>query len=619
MKRPSLIALAITAVIFHATANAAPGSLQRTVVRELPRSQGAVESGGQRFVVKTSVPASQGKSALGQALGGAMARSGIGRAVTDARSATVRPAATVRIVRSMATPGWHVIQSSRVLTGSEVDTFMHELNAQPGVASVEPDRLYTRADVARTNAPAAAPDDPNYAALQWNFWDPAGGVRAEQGWEVSIGEGVVVAVIDTGIVQGNVDLAANVVPGYDMISDRRISRRDTDERVAGGWDQGDWVEADYCTELGSAPHEADVSSWHGSHVAGTIAQQTNNGTGLAGLAHGARVMPVRVLGSCGGFGSDIADGMLWAAGAPVEGLPVNPNPAEVLNMSLGSGGPLACPALYQDAINQVNALGSIVVVAAGNWNANAGTYTMGSCEGVITVGATRVTGGKASYSSWGTQVDLSAPGGGGAVDGDPRGFVFQAINAGEERPTSEYLLAGFTGTSMATPHVSAAVAMVQSVVQTPLTTAQMRELLQQTSRPFPVAIAANTPIGAGILDVDTLLHTAIQPPCTDNCTPIATRLQNKVDLRGLSSTGRGGLFSFEAKAGAPVSIMTMSGTGDVSLYVAAARDPSSADHDWRSIRSKSNTEVVRFTPEADGTYFVRLTGSYLGLTLVARQ
>src|SRR5690606_27996429 len=164
------------------------------------------------------------------------------------------------------------------------------------------------------------------------------------------------------------------------------------------------------------------------------------------------------------FTSDIADGMIWAAGGTVDGMPVNENPAEVLNMSLGSVNPSACPAIYQDAIDQVNALGSIIVVAAGNDNAVANTYTMASCDGVIGVGATRVTGGKASYSNYGAGVDLSAPGGGGSVDGVPNGYIWQVINGGDEGPEPDnWLLGGKGGTSMSSPHVAAAAAMVQSV------------------------------------------------------------------------------------------------------------------------------------------------------------
>src|SRR5690606_7281230 len=129
------------------------------------------------------------------------------------------------------------------------------------------------------------------------------------------------------------------------------------------------------------------------------AQETNNGIGVAGLAHGARVMPVRVLGSCGGFGSDIADGIIWAAGGEVPGLPLNENPADIINMRLGGTGPSSCPSYYQAAINPSLSLGSIIVVAAGTSHANSGTSTMSSCQNVISVGATGINGGKASYSN----------------------------------------------------------------------------------------------------------------------------------------------------------------------------------------------------------------------------
>lgn len=620
MRIQTTLGAAIAAILLTGAAQAAQPRLDRTVTRDLATTQSA-GLGGQRFVVKTTAAVAPGRAALTSALGTSVRRAGLASAVRANSTAAARPAATARVLRSMGAPGWHVVQTSRVLTESEQASFIRELSAEPGVLKVEADRLYQRADVARSTSAvrAAAPNDPGYSALQWNFHNATGGVRAEQGWDISTGEGVVVAVIDTGIVQNHADLAVNVLPGYDMISDKRISRRDTDARVAGGWDVGDWVEANYCTVLGASPHAAQDSSWHGSHVSGTIAQQTNNSLGLAGLAHNAKVMPVRVLGSCGGYGSDIADGMLWAAGAQVDGLPLNQNPAEVINMSLGSGGPSACPTVYQDAINAVNNLGSIIVVAAGNSNADASTYTMGACNGVIVVGATRVTGGKASYSSWGTRVDLSAPGGGGSVDGDPNGYIFQAINNGTTRPTTEYSLGGYTGTSMASPHVAAAVAMVQSVVDTPLAWGEMRDLLRRTARPFPASIPGSTPMGAGILDVATLLNRATQPPCTENCVPPTVQLSNKVELRGLSNGAEDAVYSFQAEAGKVLSFMTYSGTGNVSMYVAAGRVPTATDRDGFSTRANSNTETVRFTAPVAGTYYVRLTGTYAGMTLVARQ
>ncbi|MCD9098186.1 S8 family serine peptidase [Luteimonas fraxinea] len=618
MRIHSTLSAAIAAVLIAGGAQAADFSPKRTKVVDRQTASQSVISSSQRFVVRTRAPSTAGRAVLQSALRTSVQRAGLAMPVRANATAAARPAASARVLRSMGTPGWHVVQTSRALTSSERASFIRELSAEPGVVSVEVDHLYQRGNVARA-VPAAAPNDPNYAQLQWNFTDATGGVRAEAGWAISTGQDIVVAVIDTGVVENHPDLAVNILPGYDMITDRRVSRRDSDDRAPGGWDVGDWVEDGYCVALGGPPNQALDSSWHGSHVSGTVAQETNNGRALAGLAHGSKVVPIRVLGSCGGFGSDIADGMLWAAGLPVDGLPTNPNPAEVLNLSLGSGGPSACPAIYQAAIDQVNSAGSIIVVAAGNSNADAGTYTMGSCTGVIAVGATGITGAKANYSNWGTRVDLSAPGGGGFVDGDPGGYIFQVLNTGTTRPTTQYNLAGFTGTSMASPHVAAAVAMVQSVVLTPLNFTEMRALLRSTARPFPIAIPSNRPMGAGILDVGALLTRATAPPCTGNCVPPTTVLQNKVEVVGLSDGGDDKVFSFEAQAGRTLSLMTYGGTGNVSMHVARGRIPTATDRDAFSTRPASNSETVRFTAPVAGTYNIRLTGTYAGLTIVARQ
>jgi serine protease len=585
---------------------------------------------GQRFIVKTRDAGTTARRLLDGTLSTAVSRTGLQRAKAASAGAPAQGAVSAKVLREMAVPGWHVVQTSRRLNASESAAFVKELQADPAVLSVQVDRLYQRLDEQRVALPkaaaaaaaaAAAPNDPAYAQLQWNFHDPVGGVNAEQAWTRSTGQGVVVAVIDTGVVKDNPDLAANVLPGYDMITDHRVSRRDSDGRVPGGYDLGDWVEADYCAALGSPGNQQQGSSWHGSHVSGTIAQVTNNSLATAGLAHDAKILPVRVLGSCGGFGSDIADGMLWAAGLPVDGLPANPNPAEVLNMSLGSGGPDTCPQLYQDAIDKINAAGSIIVVAAGNSNADAGTYTMSSCNGVISVGATRVNGGRASYSNYGTRVDVAAPGGGGSVDGNPNGYIFQVVNAGTQSPTGDWQIGGMAGTSMASPHVAAAVAMVQSVVSTPFTWSGMRDLLRASARPFPVAIPTTTPIGAGILDVDMLLQMATTPPCQpsdSSCVPPTKTLTNKVEMHGLGSQGGDALYSFQAEAGKAVSFMTFGGTGNVALYAAAGKVPTSSSYDARSVRT-GTTQTIRVTPSSAGTYYLRLSGSYSGLTLVVRQ
>ncbi|PZP59352.1 MAG: Subtilisin-like serine protease [Pseudoxanthomonas spadix] len=622
------LAAALAAILFAGAAQAASPTIGLGRVQgPTPQSEAPTEL-GQRFIVKTRDSGTQARSLLTSTLNSAVARSGMQRALPANASAPARSAVSAKVLRDMAVPGWHVVQTSRRLSDSERTAFINELRADPSVVSVQVDRLYRRLDEASVRLPAAraaaastTPNDPAYAQLQWNFHDPVGGVNAEAAWTRSTGEGVVVAVIDTGVVQNNPDLAANVLPGYDMITDHRVSRRDSDGRVPGGYDLGDWVEADYCTALGASGNAPEPSSWHGSHVSGTIAQVTNNSLATAGLAYNAKILPVRVLGSCGGFGSDIADGMLWAAGLPVAGLPTNPNPAEVINMSLGSGAPDNCPQLYQDAIDQVNAAGTIIVVAAGNANANAGTYTMSSCNGVISVGATRVNGGRASYSNYGSRVDIAAPGGGGDVDGNPNGYIFQVLNGGTQGPTSDWQIGGMAGTSMASPHVAAAVAMVQSVATTPFTWTGMRDLLRASARPFPVAIPTTTPIGAGILDVDMLLQMATTPPCQpsdSSCVPPTKTLTNKVELRGLGSQGGDALYSFQAAAGTVVSFMTFGGSGNVAMYVSAGRTPTSSSYDARSTRA-GTTQTIRITPSSAGTYYLRLSGSYSGLTLVARQ
>ncbi|MBB4128632.1 serine protease [Xanthomonas translucens] len=617
------LALALAAGGAHA---ATPVIAKGSVKEPMPQSGQAVQL-GQRFIVKTRDGSAQTRRLLDGTLSSAVTRTGLQQARAASASAPARTAVSAKVLREMGVPGWHVVQTSRQLNDSERAAFVKELKADPSVVSVEVDRLYRRLDEARVTLPAAvaaaasAPNDPAYSQLQWNFNNAVGGVKAEQAWTRSTGQGVVVAVVDTGVVKDNPDLAANVLPGYDMITDRRVSRRDSDGRVAGGYDLGDWVEADYCNALGGSGNAPEPSSWHGSHVSGTIAQVTNNNLATAGLAYNAKIVPVRVLGSCGGFGSDIADGMLWAAGLPVDGLPTNPNPAEVINMSLGSSGPDTCPALYQDAIDKINAAGSIIVVAAGNSNADAGTYTMSSCKGVISVGASRINGGRASYSNYGTRVDIAAPGGGGDIDGNPGGYIFQVINASTTSPTGDWQIGGMAGTSMASPHVAAAVALVQSVAKTPFTWTGMRDLLRASARPFPVAIASNTPIGAGILDMDMLLQMATTPPCAPSdstCVPPTKTLTNKVEMSGLGSQGGDALYSFQATAGTSVSFMTFGGNGNVAMYVAAGKVPTSSSYDARSTRA-GTTQTVRVTPSGTTTYFVRLSGSYSGLTLVGRQ
>lgn len=625
------LTLAVSAIMLGATSVGAVASDRNLEAQLHDPPEVTTAATGDRFMVKFAAPAGRSVDdrAKSMSLDTAVIRAGLGQAMRG-MTGLRGPAGGVsaQIESEMGVPGWHVVTTSRKLSGVESERLVRELEADPTIAVAEADRIYRHMGTA---VPATTPDDPNYD-YQWNFMDGPGGVRAEAGWEIGNGEGVLVAVIDSGIVENHLDLQANVVPGYDMITDTRMSRRDTDERVPGGWDIGDWAAANYCSDhFGGLPSPETTSSWHGSHVAGTVAQETNNGSGLAGLAHGAQVMPMRALGSCGGWGSDIADAMLWAAGIEVPGLPINENPAEVLNMSLGSQGPAQCSAAYQDAIDQVNATGAIIVVAAGNSDSNAADYTMSSCDGVISVAGTHLDGGKSYYSSWGEVVDLSAPGGDFSIvaHGNDQA-IWQVTNSGEQGPVYDgdapWILRGFQGTSMSSPHVAAAVAMVQGVVDMPLNLEEMRSLLQDTARAFP--IAPSVPMGAGILDLGALMAKAVEEPCdpeVEECVdpgPDATTLYNKVPVRGLGgAAGSEVLYALEVPEGVTglLNITTSGGSGDLSMYVSLDEEPQADASDWSSTRP-GNTEVVRINNPAAGTYFIKLAGerNYNNVTLQGR-
>ena len=314
-------------------------------------------------------------------------------------------------LRKTAT-GSHVIDLGKNLKGKQADDFMKKLAADPAVESVEPDiRLYAT--------------DLNPQDEYWqNLWGLNGsyGVNAQDAWKHTQGKGSVVAVVDTGITK-HPDLDANVLPGYDFISDPKSSN-DGDGRDNDGTDSGDWNDAGECG-LGSG---ASGSSWHGSHVAGTIAAVADS-QGVVGVAPEAKIVPVRVLGKCGGRLSDIADGFAWAAGAEVQGVPRNENPADVINMSLGGRG--MCQAAYQEAINLATSRGTTIVVAAGNESSNAGMSQPANCQGVVTVGATDKNGKPSHYTNYGDVVDISAPGGDTRTKG---GGILSTVNSGDKSP-----------------------------------------------------------------------------------------------------------------------------------------------------------------------------------------
>lgn len=400
-----------------------------------------------------------------------------------AHEAVQRAGVQMQYLRSTAA-GAHVMKLDRLLTVREVRALARAVaDAEADIEYVEPDR--------RMHA-LLTPNDTSYN-LQWHYYEATGGLNAPSAWDKSTGSGVRVAVIDTGY-RPHADLAANIVGGYDFISDTAVAN-DGNGRDSSALDPGDWIAANEC----GGSHAAQNSSWHGTHVAGTIAAVTNNASGVAGVAYGAKVVPMRVLGKCGGYTSDIADAIRWAAGGTVSGLSANAYPAKVLNLSLGGSG--SCDSTTQSAINDARSRGAVVVVAAGNSNANAANYSPASCAGVITVAATGRTGSRAYYSNYGSVVDLAGPG--GDMSGSSANGVYSTLNTGTSSPGSD-TYAYYQGTSMAAPHV-AAVAALMFAKNGALTPDQVESMLKSTARAFPGTCSQ---CGSGIVNASAAVDAA---------------------------------------------------------------------------------------------------------------
>lgn len=388
-----------------------------------------------------------------------------------------------------------VVTLSSKLTAEQAEKYMAALSSNPSVASVEPDLL--RRSTARTRTAAnskvaqvaqaaqasnqvVAPNDTLYPQ-QWNLHGTKG-LAAPEAWKTAQGAGVTVAVIDSGIVK-HPDLDANVLPGYDFITEPSIAR-DGNGRDSDPTDQGNWEEAGVC----GADAEASESNWHGTHVAGSIAAIMNNKRGIVGVAPSTKILPVRALGMCGGYDSDIADAMVWAAGGTVEGVPANSNPAKIINLSLGGEG--TCPATYSKAIAEVNKRGAILVVAAGNDGQDASKVAPANCGGSIVVGATDQNGKRSDFSNYGKIVDVSAPG----------SSIMSTVDLGTTVSTG----AGYTeydGTSMAAPQVAGVIALMKSVDPS-LNAERAKQILKQSSKPLTCDVNG---CGSGIVNAASAL------------------------------------------------------------------------------------------------------------------
>lgn len=305
------------------------------------------------------------------------------------------------------------------------------------------------------------PNDPRYVD-QWHYktrgtssHESPGGINLPKAWvSVTGAHDVVVAVIDTGIVFDHEDIvdSPNLLPGFDMIESSSAAN-DGDGRDPDPTDAGDGVEFGEC----GFPHLPRPDSWHGTHVAGTVgAVKSDNGLGVAGVNWSTKVMPIRVLGKCGGSTVDINDAIRWAAGLNVPGgVPQNENKADVINLSLGGAQACTESPSTQRAINDAVAAGVTVVVAAGNDAQDAANFNPASCDNVITVAASDARGHLAQrYSNFGDVIEIMAPGGDVQRDDNGDGVPDGVLSTTK----SGYDL--YNGTSMAAPHAAGVAALL---------------------------------------------------------------------------------------------------------------------------------------------------------------
>lgn len=434
------------------------------------------------LIIKYKTPAGITRALSGANFSQYAGQNAAGLGFHKASAAANRLGISLLFDRPLATGAYRLRQSAP-LSAEQQAQLIREIAQDPAVEYVEADGWMQKQLV---------PNDPYYSnGGHWHLRNVTGGINMPPAWDIATGAGVRVAVLDTGI-NSHSDLNANIVGGYDFVHNSLVGN-DGNGRDSNPSDPGDWVTWAEATQVdgffeGCYPED---SSWHGTHVAGTIAALTNNGLGVSGIAYGAKVVPIRVLGKCGGYSSDIAEAIIWAAGGSVPGVPANPHPARVINMSLGGSG--ACGPTFQAAINEARNRNALVVVAAGNDDVNTANASPANCEGVLTVAATNESGGKAGFSNFGPHVGIAAPG----------TNIWSTLNSGTQGPVAA-TYASYQGTSMATPHVAAVAALVMQ--QNPGFTAnQVAGRLKLGTKPFS---AACEQCGAGILNA----YQALVPP-----------------------------------------------------------------------------------------------------------
>jgi serine protease len=380
-----------------------------------------------------------------------------------------------------------VLQLERRLSAQQLSEMIETLSADPAVEFAAPDlRRHVH----------TLPNDPLVSSQWYLLSTEVSALRAEPAWDVTMGStGTVVAVLDTGVRYDHPDLLAasasgKLLPGYDFVSGETsssfVGANDGNGRDADASDPGDWVSQSDLSAPGFGDCELSNSSWHGTRVAGVIAAKTNNTVGMAGASPNTWILPVRVMGKCGGRDSDIMAAARWAAGLSVAGVPDNPYPAKIINLSLGGSG--TCTSAYQSVAAELAARGVLIVASAGN--EGGAVSAPANCAGVLGVTGVRHIGTKVGFANLGPSVGIAAPGGNCVTTGGGQPCLFSIVTAtdlGTTVPTTSSYTDQFNfnvGTSFSAPMVSGTAALMHAV-NAKLGALELIERLQQSATPFP--------------------------------------------------------------------------------------------------------------------------------------
>jgi serine protease len=485
---------------------------------------------------------------------------------SDADAAALAQRSGLAMARSrQMTPSMHVLFLQKTLYGADVNAALKKLRSDPAVQF---------ADVDQRRYAHSVPNDPLFgptsgATGQWFMQPPnaaiitLGGTATQDlsatdavsAWAITTGSsGTVIADVDTGVRFDHPDLlragfdssragfGGRLLPGYDFI-DQDLNP--TTGAALGtfliandgdGWDPdpsdpGDWINSTdqkNTVLFPAASCAVQDSSWHGTRVAGVLGALTNNGTGVAGMTWNPYILPVRALGKCGGYDSDIIAGMQWAAGLTVTGVPNNPYPADIINLSLGGTG--SCPSIYQTVIDTLTPMGVLVVVSAGNGGASVDAPA--NCMGVLAVAGLRNVGTKVAYSSFGPEVGIAAPAGNCVTaSGACYRPIDTTVNLGLTSPSSNSYtdqLSPNLGTSFSAPIVSGVAALMRAV-NANLTPAQLISRIKSSASAFPQPAAGvpqcsaasstsecacpndGTQCGAGMVNALSAVKAALKP------------------------------------------------------------------------------------------------------------